>query len=127
MSRWLLGAAVAFALAAAGAAQAQKVYRCGPDGRLYQQTPCNDGQALDAGDARSAEQRKAAQGVARSEAKAAARFDRELAAPPAPAAKAAPPAPAASAAKAAKPKPPVADKPTIYLAPVQPPANAAKP
>lgn len=126
MSRRLLGAAVAFALAAAGAAQAQKVYRCGPDGRLYQQTPCNDGQALDASDARSAEQRKAAQGVARSEAKAAAKFDRELAAP-APAAKAAPPAPAPSAAKTARPKPPVADKPTIYVAPVQPPANAAKP
>ena len=63
-------------LAAAGAAQAQKVYRCGSEGRVvYQQSPCNDGKAIDASDPRSAEQRKAAQDVARDEAKAAAKFD----------------------------------------------------
>ena len=120
MSGWPCVLAAALWLGAAGGAAAQKVYRCGPDGRIYQQTPCNEGQGVDAGDTRSAEQRKAAQAVARGEAKAAAKFDRELDPPkPAPV-KPVAPAAAASSAKA-KPVPP--EKPTIYLAP----APAAKP
>jgi len=45
--------------------QAQTVYRCGPDGRVYSQTPCPQGRAVDVSDDRSAEQRAAAQARAR--------------------------------------------------------------
>ena len=72
-------------LCATFGAAAQKVYRCGPDGRTYQQTACADGKAVDASDPRSAEQRQAAEGVAKSEAKAAAQFDSAM--NPTPAAK----------------------------------------
>lgn len=41
-------------------AQAQTVYRCGPDGREYSQTPCPQGRAVNVSDERSAEQRAAA-------------------------------------------------------------------
>jgi hypothetical protein len=82
-------------LGAAQGAAAQKVYRCGPDGRIYQQTPCAEGQAVDASDTRTAEQRQAAQAVARREAKSAARLDAEV--NPAPAVKTAKAAKAASA------------------------------
>jgi len=52
---------------AALAAQAQTVYRCGPDGRSYADSPCKDGRAVDVGDARSAEQARAAADAARRE------------------------------------------------------------
>ncbi|HRI16979.1 MAG TPA: hypothetical protein PL196_00505 [Burkholderiaceae bacterium] len=110
-------------------AQAQKVYRCGPDGRIYQQSPCNDGKAVDASDPRTAEQRQAAQEVARGEAKAAAKFDRDNlpASGPKPA-KAPRVAPAASDPKAAeKPKPAPPEKPLVFLPPPKPAASAAKP
>jgi len=43
------------------ALQAQTVYRCGPDGREYSQTPCQQGgRAVNVSDDRSAEQRAAA-------------------------------------------------------------------
>lgn len=58
-------------------AGAQKIYRCGPDGRLYQQAPCTDGKAIDASDPRTPEQRAAAQALAASEARRAAQFDRD--------------------------------------------------
>lgn len=116
-------------LAAAGAAQAQKVYRCGSEGRVvYQQSPCNDGKAIDASDPRSAEQRKAAQDVARDEAKAAAKFD--SAGQPASAAKGSKPpqsaSPVASSAKAtpAGKKAPEPQKPLVFLVP-PPKAKAA--
>ena len=108
-------------LAAAGAAQAQKVYRCGTEGRVvYQQSPCNDGKAIDASDPRSAEQRKAAQDVARDEAKAAAKFD--SVGQPASAPKGRKPpaaAPAASSAKAAPAgkKASEPEKPLVFLVP----------
>ena len=44
----------------AGAAS-QKVFRCGPDGRVYSQTPCKDGYEVKADDARSEQERKAAE------------------------------------------------------------------
>ena len=114
------------ALLAATGAPAQKVYRCGPDGRIYQQTACAEGKAVDASDPRTAEQRQAAQTVAKSEANAAAKFDRDMA--PASAAKggkakarsdAAPAAQdkAASSAKAASKKADAETKPLVYLAP----------
>ncbi len=119
----VLVAALALGAMACGAA-AQKVFRCGPDGRVYQQTPCSEGQAIAVDDARSAEQRKQAQAVARKEAKAAAKFDRDLqAAARAPAKPAAP----ASSAKLPQPKPAPPEKPTIYVAPAPQPATTAKP
>ena len=49
------------ALLACAGAQAQTVYRCGPDGRVYSQTPCPQGKAVDVADQRSPQQRAAAQ------------------------------------------------------------------
>ena len=64
------------------AVQAQTVYRCGPDGREYSQTPCPQGRAVDVSDERSAEQRAAAavrvrEDQARGEALERERLDRE--------------------------------------------------
>jgi len=39
--------AAAALLAAVPAAQAQTVWRCGPDGRTFSDTPCRDGRALE--------------------------------------------------------------------------------
>jgi len=130
---WLAWLAAAPLLAAAWTAHAQKVYRCGSEGRVvYQQSPCNEGKAIDASDPRSAEQRKAAQDVARAEAKAAAKLDGDLPAASAPKSrKAQAPAPAASSAKTtpAGKKSPDAEKPLIYLVPPPKakPASSAPP
>jgi hypothetical protein len=40
--------------------KAQKVFRCGPDGRIYSQTPCKDGATVEVADPRSTEQQRAA-------------------------------------------------------------------
>ena len=53
-------AAACLAGGSAGAAP-QKVFRCGPDGRVYSQTPCKDGYEVKADDARSEQERKAAE------------------------------------------------------------------
>lgn len=45
-------------------AQAQPVYRCGPDGRSYSQTPCAQGRTVEVNDERSAQQRREAIEVA---------------------------------------------------------------
>jgi hypothetical protein len=50
----------ALLLAATTAATAQTVYRCGPDGSDYRQTPCPGGQAVHAADPRSEAQRNEA-------------------------------------------------------------------
>ena len=63
MKTWIL---IAGLLACAGT-HAQTVYRCGPEGREYSQTPCPQGKAVDVSDERSASQRAAAQVVAREE------------------------------------------------------------
>ncbi len=55
----------------AQAAPPQTVYRCGPDGRVYSQTPCSDGKALNTDDPRSASQQKAAREVAERDAEQA--------------------------------------------------------
>lgn len=57
MKRALLPALL---LAAATAASAQAVYRCGPDGSDYRQTPCPGGQALNVADPRTDAQRSEA-------------------------------------------------------------------
>jgi hypothetical protein len=64
----LLLATMLFAHSAATAA-GPKVFRCGPDGRIYSQTPCKDGYEVNADDKRSAEQRKAAEETVRRDEK----------------------------------------------------------
>ena len=90
-----------------GQAASQQVFRCGPEGRTYSQTPCKDGYEVNTDDARSAEQRKAAEETVKREAKLADKMTREREAKEAAAAKQAPtiigkpalaPKPAASAA-----------------------------
>jgi hypothetical protein len=104
-------ALVTLAGAMAHAAPPQTVYRCGPDGRTYSQTPCADGKALSVDDPRSASQNKAAREVAERDAEQARKLaderrQREAAAKDQKAAgfKTAPPADAASA-PARKPRP----------------------
>ena len=122
------------ALCAAFGVNAQKVYRCGPDGRTYQQTACAEGKAVDASDPRTAEQRQAAQAVAKSEAKTAAQLDRDATAASAakkgkarPAAAPVPKDKAASGAKAASKKSDAPSKPLVFLVPTpKGAASAAK-
>jgi FKBP-type peptidyl-prolyl cis-trans isomerase len=118
MTRITCGASALLACAmglAAGAADAapQKVFRCGPDGRIYSQTPCKDGYEVNAADPRSAEQRKAAEDATKREDKVVDKAARERQAQEAAAAKqgpsiipgataASPSAPAASGAAAKK-------------------------
>ena len=60
-----------------GQAASQQVFRCGPEGRTYSQTPCKDGYEVNTDDARSAEQRKAAEETVKREAKLADKMTRE--------------------------------------------------
>jgi hypothetical protein len=46
------------------AAPPQTVYRCGPEGRVYSQTPCSDGRPVTTDNSRSASQQNAAKEVA---------------------------------------------------------------
>jgi hypothetical protein len=122
----LLVAAMWLAAGSAGAAQ-QKVYRCGPDGRIYSQTPCKDGYEVNVADPRSAEQRKAAEDATKREEKAVDKMTRERQAQEAAAAKqgtshiADPSAakPAASAASGSAAKKPGSGKPAATK-PIQP-------
>jgi hypothetical protein len=59
------------------AAPPQTVYRCGPDGRLYSQTPCADGKAIDTDDARPAGQQKTDRDVAARDAEMARQLAEE--------------------------------------------------
>ena len=100
--------AATLTLSAQVQAQAQQVYRCGPDGREYSQAPCKDGRAVDAADPRSAADQKAARDVAAREGKLADEMTRERQAREAAAAKeqnAAKVKPARPAASAPHPKP----------------------
>ncbi len=58
-------------------ASAQTVYRCGPDGRQYSQTPCADGQTISVNDERSAEQRADAERLAQADATRGRQLERE--------------------------------------------------
>jgi len=121
----------ALMLCVASGAPAQKVYRCGPEGRVYQQAPCAEGQAVDVSDPRTAEQRQQAQAAAQSDAKAAAKFDRDIAAAPSAKDSKTRPEPARKDKAASSPKtgskksdPP--SKPLVFLSPLpKGPASAA--
>jgi hypothetical protein len=71
-----LAALLCLAIAAAPAL-AQKIYRCGADGREYSQTPCTASQTVDASDRRTPAQRKQAQANAKADAKLADTLERE--------------------------------------------------
>lgn len=85
IARSAAAAFVALAASAAWAGPPQTVYRCGPDGRQYSQTPCADGREVTTEDSRSAEQQRAAREVATKDARqadklASERREREAAA-----------------------------------------------
>jgi hypothetical protein len=69
--RGLAGGLLTLAWLAAQSAPPQTVYRCGPEGRIYSQTPCADGKALSVDDPRSATQQNAARDVAAKDAEQA--------------------------------------------------------
>lgn len=56
------------------AAPPQTVYRCGPDGRVYSQTPCTDGKPLSVEDPRSVGQQREARDAAARDAQLAGRL-----------------------------------------------------
>ena len=68
---------IALMLFAASAAQAQTVWRCGPDGRNYADAPCRDGRALEVAQARPAADLSLAQDMAQRERALAAKLVRE--------------------------------------------------
>jgi hypothetical protein len=74
----VLMAALSLGVGTAGAAS-QKVFRCGPDGRTYSQTPCKEGSSVEvnANDKRSAEQRKDAEAAVKREAEMAEKMRRD--------------------------------------------------
>ena len=61
----------------ASAFAAAPIYRCGPDGRVYSQAPCDGGRLIDAADPRSEAQRVEARRVVARERKAANDLERE--------------------------------------------------
>jgi hypothetical protein len=67
----------ACALAAAAPAAAQTVYRCGPGGSSYSQTPCPGGRAIDVDDSRTPEQQQQAQSAADRDARLGAALERD--------------------------------------------------
>ena len=73
-SGWMhpgVASALLLVFGCAHAAPPQTVYRCGPDGRVYSQTPCADGKPVTIDDPRSASQTKAAREVAERDARQA--------------------------------------------------------
>jgi len=53
------------------------IYRCGPDGREYSQTPCSGGTVVESSDTRSAAQRAEARRVAERERQLASDLERQ--------------------------------------------------
>jgi hypothetical protein len=111
------------------AAPPQTVYRCGPDGRVYSQTPCADGKALSVDDPRSVSQQKAAREVSARDAEQAKKLaderrQREEEAKGQAAAGIKPAAPAASA-PARKPKAKTAVTDPSMSPPMRVPAQTA--
>ena len=58
-------------------AHAGGIYRCGPDGRTYSQSPCADGRLIDAADPRSEAERAEAKRIAAKERTTAAELERD--------------------------------------------------
>ena len=78
MKSTLLLAVASFCLMTISTAQAAStVYRCGPDGRIYSDTPCAAGRTVDVADPRSAEEHRAGHDAAQRERALAADLKRE--------------------------------------------------
>jgi hypothetical protein len=118
------------------AAAAAPIYRCGPDGREYSQTPCPGGQVVEGTDPRSAAQRAEGRRIAAQERKldadlARERREREKAAPPrGPASLSTAPASSASDTEGGKrpkkprvPKSPAKPKAVKLLQPIKSPES----
>ena len=73
----MLLTALGLAMATTYAAPPQTVYRCGPDGRVYSQTPCADGKPVTIDDPRSASQQQAAREAAERDARLARQLAEE--------------------------------------------------
>ena len=76
----LISAVLGFTLAASVVAQergSDTVYRCGADGRQYSGNACPEGKPVSAADARSADQRRHAEEVARRDRELADRMAKE--------------------------------------------------
>jgi hypothetical protein len=65
--------------AAAASAPISRVYRCGPDGHTYSQTPCPAGSAVEAADSRSAAEQAQARSVAEREQRLARQLTQDRA------------------------------------------------
>jgi hypothetical protein len=65
------------ACCAAAPATAATVFRCGPDGREYSQTPCKDGRPVDVADPRGVDQQREAREVAESQSRLARQLEAE--------------------------------------------------
>lgn len=65
------------ALLMCASVQAQTVYRCGPEGRVYSQIPCPQGRVVDVSDERSLEQRGLAEARVRDDRTLADALERE--------------------------------------------------
>ncbi len=126
----LLAAVLWLVAGSSGAAQ-QKVFRCGPDGSIYSQTPCMDGYEVNVADPRSPEQRKAAEDATKREGKTVEKMTRERQAQEAAATKqggprqtagpsSAKPAASAASGTAAKKRRADSGKPAASTKPIQP-------
>jgi hypothetical protein len=71
MTTIAIAASLLIVVASAQALAAPPIYRCGPDGREYSQTPCPAGREIDAADPRSAQQQRDGQAVAARDARLA--------------------------------------------------------
>ena len=69
--------ALLLTIAAGSACAAGPIYRCGPDGRQFSQTPCAGGTLVESSDPRSGAQRAEAKRVAALERKQADDLERE--------------------------------------------------
>lgn len=76
LGAWL--AAAALGLSGGSPAQADTVYRCGPDRNLYSQQPCADGRTIEVDDHRNAEQIKQGRAAAQRHASAERSVARDL-------------------------------------------------
>lgn len=78
MAAHLFASATLVGLLCTYAAQAETVYRCGPDLKQYSQQPCDGGHALEVDDHRNAEQMRQGQEAARHHAKAERDVEQDL-------------------------------------------------
>jgi hypothetical protein len=69
--------AALWALCCASAMAGPTVYRCGPERNVYSQLPCTDGEAVDARDGRTAQQRAEADAAARQQADIGVKMEQE--------------------------------------------------